>query len=183
MQNKQLRFTDEEIDLMKRLFAENDPLLIAMRKALFGYELSTNEKTMLKQLKSDQAEALVRGVFKPELNPDAPIFQQANDLWATVPIMELDPTSAKHHIDATVVLEEYLDGALDRMLGGKFNKTLAELRNPRGKDEYDAYVDLLAGNKLRNHVEIHLNLLKVVGGQKEETAEQAKERLLRDSAK
>jgi hypothetical protein len=183
MQNKQLRFSDEELGLIKRLFADNDVLLIAMRKALFGYELSASEKSLLKQLQTDEVEALVRNIFKPELNPDAPIFQQVNDLWATVPVMELDPASAKHHIDSTLLLEEYLEEALKRLLGGKSKMTLEALRNPRGKEEYEAYVELLTGNKLRNHVEIHLNLLKVVSGQKEESMEEAKRRLLQDSNK
>lgn len=65
MQNgTQMRFTKEEIDLLKRTFKDNDDLLKVLRK-----------------------------VFLPEYDPKAPVTQVI-DLWMTVPVKELTPEAA-----------------------------------------------------------------------------------------
>ena len=61
---QQMRFTDSELDLIRRTFKGNETLLKLLRK-----------------------------VFLPEIDPDAPLGQII-DLWMTVPVNQLPPDQA-----------------------------------------------------------------------------------------
>jgi len=63
-QGKQMRFTEDELRLIRDTFKDNDRLLKLMRK-----------------------------VFLPELDPDAPLGQVI-DLWLSLPLKEMDPRDA-----------------------------------------------------------------------------------------
>lgn len=65
---RQMRFTQEELDLIKTTFKGNERLLKLLRK-----------------------------VFLPEIDPDAPLGQVI-DLWMTVPIQQLTPEQAMVNI-------------------------------------------------------------------------------------
>jgi len=107
--NREFRYTDAEMSLLKMTFAENDMLIKLLRK-----------------------------IFLPELTPDAPIGQNI-DLWMTIKVDELSPE--------------------------------------------EALINLKARNSLIQHLEVCLNTIKILAGQKDETAEQTKERLSKDSTK
>jgi len=106
---QQMRITDSDLRIIKAAFAENDELLKVVRK-----------------------------VFLPEIDPQAPIGQVI-DLWMT---LKTDDLSAEQ-----------------------------------------IAVNLKARNLLITHVEQQLFQLKHLAGMKEETVEQTKGRLGKDSAK
>jgi hypothetical protein len=83
MQNgQQMRFTDEELTLIRNTFKGNDTLLKLMRK-----------------------------VFLPEIDPDAPIGQII-DLWMTVSITEKTPEEAYAHLIARNTVISHVDQML-----------------------------------------------------------------------
>lgn len=83
MQNgQQMRYTDEELGMIKNTFKGNEKLLKLLRK-----------------------------VFLPELDPDAPIGQVI-DLWMTVKIDDLTPEQALINIKARNTLITHIDQQL-----------------------------------------------------------------------
>lgn len=104
-----MRITDAELSLIKSVFAENDVLLKLLRK-----------------------------VFLPELDPQAPLGQQI-DLYMTIKIDDMSPEQA--------------------------------------------LINLKARNSLIGHVELCLQQLKVLAGLSDETPDETKARLLKDSSK
>lgn len=101
MQNgKQMRFSVEELALMKALFSEND-----------------------------QALKLLRKIFLPELSPDTPIGQNI-DLWMTVKIDEMSASDAIINIKARNTLITHLDQCLMQLsvLAGQKTETAEETK-------------------------------------------------------
>lgn len=108
-QGSQMRFSDEEVQLMKNTFAGNEDLL-----------------------------KLIRKVFLPEVDPKAPLGQVI-DLWMTVKIEEMTPEQA--------------------------------------------LINIKARNSLISHVDMCLMQLGILAGQKDETVEETKARIAKNSAK
>lgn len=105
----EMRINDSELSMLKNTFAENDELL-----------------------------KLIRKIFLPEIDLDAPIGSQI-DLWMTVKVEDLTPE--------------------------------------------EALINLKARNQLISHVELCLNQIKVLAGFKDETPDETKERIAKDSSK
>lgn len=78
----QMRITKEEMDLFKSVFRGNDKLLKLMRK-----------------------------MFLPEIDPDAPLGQML-DLWMTIQIKDLSPEQAYATIVARNMLIQHIDQRL-----------------------------------------------------------------------
>lgn len=79
---RQMRFTEQELSLIKNTFKDNEELLKLMRK-----------------------------VFLPEIDPKAPLGQMI-DLWFSLPIKELTPEQAQINILARNSLIMHLDQQL-----------------------------------------------------------------------
>lgn len=78
----QMRITPQEIDLIKRTYGSNEPLLKLLRK-----------------------------MFLPEIDPNAPIGQLI-DLWMTVKIDEMSPEEAMVNLKARNALITHIDQVL-----------------------------------------------------------------------
>ena len=82
MNEKKMRFSDEELTLIKSIFAENDEVLLALRKHFLQMPLDVIDQSILEKIKSDtRVLSVVRKTFLPALEPNAPIYQIV-DLWA-----------------------------------------------------------------------------------------------------
>lgn len=79
---RQMRFTEEELELVKSAFKGNERLLKLMRK-----------------------------VFLPEPDPNAPLGQMV-DLWMTLPVKELSPDEAYARVLARNELIMHVDQQL-----------------------------------------------------------------------
>lgn len=77
-----MRFTPQEIDLIKSVFRDNEPLLKLMRK-----------------------------VFLPEIDPTAPLGQII-DLWMTIPLKEIKPEDAIINLLARNTVIQHIDQQL-----------------------------------------------------------------------
>lgn len=82
----QMRITQEEIELIQRVFKGNDKLLKLMRK-----------------------------MFLPEIDPNAPIGQVL-DLWMTVKIDEMTPEEAMINLKARNSLISHVDQVLMQLV-------------------------------------------------------------------
>ncbi len=81
-QGQQMRYTKEELELLKATFKDNEPLLKLLRK-----------------------------VFLPELDPSAPLGQMI-DLWMTLNIDDMPVEQAMKNIKARNSLITHLDTQL-----------------------------------------------------------------------
>lgn len=198
MENKpktkqKMRFSDEELQLIKNTFADNDDLLKVLRKVFLQMDLTTNDMELLRVMILNKPDLLkvLRKNFLPELEQDVPIGQQI-DLWLTIGLKDMIPEIAVMHLKSIQIWKDYLEQqfeALDKEEFFLFNKkiTLRELSGIKIKDDYkydtDIYIDMLARNTIINSVEQGLMQLLILAGKKDETVEELKNRLAKDSAK
>lgn len=185
-----MRFSDDELGLIKSVFADEQERLFAMRKLFLQMPLDVIDKSYLEVFqKNDPLMKVVRKAFLPELEPTAPINQEV-DLIMTLELKDKSPEQALPHIMARQMLIQYLDEQLYRMSGGNVEEglsfeDLSELPKPTDARSMiradELYARLVARNMLVSHVEMQLNQFNVLGGMKEETIEQTKERLQKNS--
>lgn len=105
-QPKQMRFTEEELVLIRNTFSGNDKLLKVLRK-----------------------------VFLPEYDPYAPLGQVI-DLWMTIDVRGLDPQTAFARILARNELISHVEQQLIQLnvLAGQNEETEAEMKERNKKD-------------------------------------------------
>lgn len=104
--DKEMRITDEELNLIKTTFAENDTLL-----------------------------KLIRKIFLPELSAYAPIGQNF-DLWMTLKIEDISPEEALINIKARNILISHVEPCLLqlKLLAGKKTESVEQTKEKLKKD-------------------------------------------------
>lgn len=172
----------EETDLIRSIFSGNDNLLKSMRALFFGLDISKTEKDLIRgTFENKELLRIMWKRFYPTLEKDSPIGQ-VQDVWLGVEQMIFG--QAKDTITQAVL---YKEEALKMT-----QKALELLVNPEGESfdlEYRPFVDsflkvgLLARNQYIRHIESQLLALKTIADMKDETPEQTKRRLGKDSAK
>lgn len=182
---KQMRFTDSELAIIKNTFAEQEDVLKAIRKVILQLELSAKEVKIIEKIrKNENVTKVLRKTFLPNIDGDAPIHQVI-DLWMTLEIKGKDVDVV--YCDA--LAREKLIAYLEQQLGVIDGTTVlseikfADLHQIGDKESLDVYVDLTVRNTVLAHTEIQLQQLSVLAGTKEETPEQTKERLFKNSTK
>lgn len=185
---QKMRFTDSELSLMKALFADNEELLFIIRKVLLQCELTELEEITLRKSITEPAHDILRKVFLPTLDPDAPIFQLTDmTLGLGADIKDKTPEEAMPYIQAKDIEIKFLkqqllalaDISLDQpikladMIDLKVTKTNAD----------KVFVNILARNFLLSFIDTHIQQIKFLAGLREETVEQTKARLMKDSNK
>jgi len=183
-QQRQMRYTNNELQIIKNTFAENDDLLKRIRKVMLQMPLNTLDLSILELGKKKEVLDILRKTFLPTLDPDAPL-NQVVDLWMTIQITDKEPFIALPHLEARKKLIEYLEQQL-RVLedNGKEKIKFSELVifNKETSDR-DIYVNMIVRNTIVNHIEMQLAMLKILAGMKSETLEETQERLKKDSSK
>jgi hypothetical protein len=171
-----MRYTDKELGLIKSLFAENEDALIALRKKMWGSEMTTTEKNLTKY--NAESVAVLKKTFNPELDPNAPI-NQVIDRWVIAQFGEKKPEEARLVFKSVKIVIDYLSGRLE----GKKVFELDELLFNEGNDDETNLVNMMARNDIVRAIESCLKQLEVLAGEKTETPEETRERLQRDSSK
>lgn len=186
--NQKLRYTTQELGLIKGLFAENDELLYIIRKSFLQFELTEQEKEALKNAMNEQVMALMVKSLNPWLDPDSPLFQMTDlVLGLGADIKTLSPDGAWPFIKAKEIEINYISQQL-KILGGSEEKPtilLSELGSLLGMKarREDIYKNILARNFLLSFIDSNINQLKLLAGLKSETIEETLERLKKDSNK
>lgn len=179
-----MRYSDAELSVIKATFTDNDELLKAIRKVFLQLKLSAAEMQMIKDLQGKpELLAVIRKSFLPEIEGDAP-FQQVVDLYMTLKIEDKTPELAHPFILAREKLIKYLDEQL-KSLENKEEPEISfkDLTVVDGKSATEIYIDLLCRNTVIGHTEMQLQQFVVLAGQSDETVEQTKERLFKNSTK
>lgn len=177
-----MRISDSELSLIKATFAENDELLLIMRKAFFDFPLSTDERAILEtHLASDQIKHVMRKMFLPEIQADIPIGQSI-DLYMTIEMRDKDPMRAMVDVEVRQKLIEMIEVGLECLVGN-IPLEKREIVNYKPVMRPEEFIRLSARNAYITHVEQQLLQLKLLSGMKQETIEETKERLKKDSMK
>ena len=183
-----MMFSDSELSLIKNTFADNDEYLFAVRKVLLQFPLSEVERGMVRSFTSPAVYALLKKRIHPELDPEAPLFQLA-DLYQglTNDLMSKGVEEMAPRLDFKQLQIEYFDQQFDALKdidnAAPPSIILDRMKQIKGITHYEAFVGNLTRNNILSWVDASLNYLKVIAGKKEETPEEQKKRLERDSSK
>lgn len=148
--DKKMRVSEEELKLLKSLFAdENDILLKEMRKYFYG-------KAELPKEIDSIALAVIKTLVFPELSFNMPIGQNV-DLYLTLNLDSLSIEERENQIKIRNIVIEYLKN--------KFNL--------RGKEfDYDLIpedtIELMARNLYITHIEAQLVQIKTLANRPEQ---------------
>jgi hypothetical protein len=179
------RFTDDEVELMKKVFKNNDMLLKAIRKHFLQLPMNAVDLSILQTNIKNKKDLLklLRKVFIPEIIGDEPLFNLL-DLWMGVDLKNKLPEDAIFYIKGNVKFIDYLEQQLQELETGKNNKKILFKDFVYNKDKIDqeAYTDLITRNTVIMHVEQKLIMLKGYAERPEETEEELKKRQQKDSA-
>lgn len=180
-----MRFTDAELELIKRIFAENDTLITQLRKKFLQFPLSAADKENIAKTfpMGSEAWAVLFKLFNPKLDPEAPLYQ-LTDMWLNVEIKDRDTEMSIPYIIARDKLVKYFD-----TLEAKFQDddcyafAITDLLSFDGKSDRLIHADILTRNAIVSHTEAHLNQSYLLAGLKTETIQQTTERLKKNSSK
>ena len=184
-QKQKMRYSDNELSLIKATFADDEAMLLILRKVFLHAELSDGEIKLLEPIsKSPQAIELMRKAYAPALDLDAP-FGQLIDLWMTIDTKEMTPEMASLALKVRAELNELLEAGLARLASPKNTgtRTVADYTPDFDASDEDKYVTYTSRNALISHTETRLLELSLLAGQKNETVEETVTRLQQDSAK
>lgn len=180
-----MRYSDEELRLIKSNFAENESLLLLMRKAMFQFPITPEERELLvSQFGTEEINNLMRKTFLPEIQADIPIGQSI-DLWMTVEMRDRDPARVMVDLVTRKSLIKRIEVGLECLKGVTpldFNPVI-EYNLDLNANPLDVYADINSRNTYISHVEQQLIQLKLLAGMKDETVEELKDRLQKDSTK
>lgn len=178
-----LMYTNKDIELIKSVFAENDALMLAIRKLFFGASINEDEKKAIVEAFASQE---VRDVFQRKVyglnNFDTPIGQ-LSDFWLGAETQVFG--ASRDTIYQTVESK--------KLVLSMFEKAFKLLQNPDGeKVDITSFPDviadelqvgLIARNLYMKAIETSLLTIKSIAGIKGETMEQTLKRLEADSSK
>lgn len=190
-QNQQFIFNSDELSLIKNTFAENDTLLYTIRKVFLQFELTDVEVGLLKQAVTPEVLHVLRKRILPDLSPDYPLGQIPSLMTTlTQQIQVKDASEMQLQFEAKSLEEAYLRQRFE-VLEGLVNDTvsdieeidLKELGKLEGKGPEQQYTDMTAYLFILGYVDPMLILIKAIAGDKNETIEQQKDRMTRDSNK
>jgi hypothetical protein len=180
-----MRFSEGELALIKATFADNDTLLKKIRKAFFQFHLTDEDAKILGVLNSAELHAILRKVFLPEIDADAPLGQNI-DLFMTINVQGKDPIDVSYELEGRTKVIKMIEEGLTRLQTlHKVGTGVIATHTPmliRACADQDM-VNVTARNTLIMHIEQQLIQLKVLAGQKEETVEETKTRLMKDSTR
>lgn len=187
--DQKMRFNNAELGQVKALFADNEDLLYAIRKVLLQARLTEKEEVMVRSAVTKKTFPLIKKFFLPDIDPDAPIFQLTDMyLGLGADIKSLSPEGAWPFIRAKELEIEYISQQLavleDMTSEVKPKVVLADLTKvTKTSDSEDIWVNINARNFLLSFIDSNVQQIKLLAGSKDETVEQTKERLRKDSTK
>jgi hypothetical protein len=183
-----MRYSEEELQLIKSVFAENDELLKAIRKVFYQLPLTALDLSLLSIAFAGKEEVkkILRKTYLPEITGDLPI-QQNFDLWLTLHLKDMPVAEAAIHIKSVKIWIDYIEQQLKVIEKGNYGKkqkiVFNKLVDIKDKVDWDMYADMLARNTIINHTEQQLRQLQILAGLKTETTEETIERISKDSNK
>lgn len=178
-------FNEAELSLIKNTFAENDPLIYAIRKVLLQFPLTEGDKQLLAGI-NDDIMVVLRKRILPEISNVFPLGQLPT-LMATLTqdLKVKTPLEMEPYFQSKQLQIDYLEQQFKVLAGEKVTETikLADMGVLKGKDSTTAHVDMNTYLFLLGYIENSLIMIKTIAGSKSETLEDLNKRLKRDSNK
>lgn len=172
---QQKRLNKGEEALLRLVFKDREDLLLLMRNLFFGFELTVQEKEVIKNtFKEEGIRKIVRKIILPELQADIPIGQNI-DLWMTVQIDGKLPEEIATIFESREKLIGILDESLKLLENPDYKKMRLQF------DTMPSLVDLVARNSFITHIEFQLGVIRTLANQKEESPEEKVKRVKKDS--
>lgn len=180
-----LRYTDQELGIIKNSFAGHIDLMVLFRKFLLQGDMSEEEQKMLDGFVSSQSvKDILAKAINPKLDKLAPPFQTV-DLFSNLNFEPTPYEHANHVFKGRNFAVRYLDERFLVLNGGDVDGGIDfdSLVIPV-EDKEQTMINILARNFLLSHIDTQLfNSLMIIAGEKEETPEQQKKRLTMNSSK
>lgn len=181
-----LMFNSAEIGLIKAVFADNDDLLYIIRKVFLQFELDKNESATLKSSLTPELYSILKKRIFPDWGCEYPLTQIPSFLTPlTTDIRGRKEEDMYSLFEAKELEMDYLDQQFRVLKGEEVEQKiiLIDLARLKGKEAHQKFIDMTAYLYLMGHIDPMLGFLKNIAGQKIETVEEAKKRMLRDSSK
>ena len=178
-------FNKEELSLIKNTFAENEPLLLAIRKVLLQFPLTASDKALLSTGLNEEVIRVLRKRMLPTPSPEFPITQIPNILSIlTEKLKHMDAKEMELHFEAIDTMIDYLTQQFAVLAGGTDEPLkLESLRTLKEKDARQRFIDTNAYLNLMGYIDPMLMTIKVIAGSKDETPEQQAKRMTQNSNK
>lgn len=179
--NQKMRYSDEELGLIKNTFAGDDTNLYAVRKHMLGATLTEGEQKFIEQL-TPELKALLNKCFNPIIDGDSPLFQLVDMKMPLSPDLKGKTREEAEDIIAIKQVQiDYVQSRLDAFDGnGNSTPSLEAMADLKASN---AFINIQARNYLLSYIDSFVNDLRNLAGQKDETIEQTKQRLAKDSTK
>jgi hypothetical protein len=180
--DQKLRYTDVELSLIKNTFAGDDTYLYAVRKHMLGMELTKGELDIIKNMTAE-LKALLRKVFLPQIDGDAPLFQLVDmQMGLGADIKGKTKQEANDYIDAKALEIDYIDSRIQK-LDGMVATDMPSLGQMANLRDPNAFVNITARNYLLSYIDSFVNELKLLAGRKEDSVEETIKKIRKDSSK
>lgn len=173
-------FSNDELSLIKNTFADNDTLLYTIRKVFLQFPLTDTEKGLLKMAITPEVWKVLKKRILPEISNEFPLGQLPSILTTLTEQLKVK--------DAAEMADQFTAKQLEIDYLTQCFNTLKDLDTPQTisikkmGDTID-YVNMNAYLFLLGYIDPMLGFIKSLAGQKDETLEEQKKRLTRDSNK
>lgn len=184
--NQYFIFSEAELSLIKNTFAENDELLYAIRNVLLQFPLSAGQKATLAVGLNENVLNVLKKRILPDLAPTFPLGQLPSILTTlTKEIQTYGVEDMAVQFEAKQLEIDYLQQQFEVLKGNTPVDpiSLADLGTLAGKDAETQFIHMTAYLFLLGYIDPMLVMIKNIAGAKEETPEEQKKRLTRDSSK
>ena len=177
---------EKDNELLQATFKGNESLLKLLRSLFFGWSVSDADKQLIKDtFKSEDLREAVRRRIYSKFGDDAPLGS-ISDFWIQIPEEKLVGASEQqiyqilNSRDKTL---EMLEQAIETLKTPDLKISSLEFKIVDGDNGLEKSLELIARNKYLNAIEAGLNMIKTVADMKQETLEELKKRLAKQSSK
>lgn len=183
-------FSKDELSLLKNTFADNDTLLYTIRKVFLQFPLTETEKGLIKMAVTPAVYDVLKKRILPDIAPTFPIGQLPSILTTLTNDLKVkNPEEMARQFEAKQLEIDYLAQQfavlkdLDAPQPIKLAGMGTILPNTDDLDTIDTnFVRMTAYLFLLGYIDPSLAMIKSLAGGKEETPEEQKKRLTRDSS-
>ena len=178
-----LMFNRAELSLIKTTFAENEPLLYAVRKVMHQFKLSDEDKVLLKRHISPAVIRAMRKRILPEISNEFPIGQLPSLLVLLGKQFELkNYEEMEKQLDIKKLELDYIEQQL-KVLRDTDAPQPIKLAGMASLSAKDRFIGVSAYLFLLGYLDPACLFIRAIAGEKEETPEEQAKRITRDSSR
>ncbi len=173
----------DKIEVIRSVFAGDEPLLKILRKIVLGFDLTADEAKSSKLITGNKKLVdIIEANLNPRLTGDEEIFM-VNDIWFQLNIKDKSKEEAILLMKAVDLNQSFMADAIKRLNGDKVETSINDLSYAKDKTEDENLIRVLARNITISGIEGCLRGFKTLAGEKGETLEELGKRLAKNSSK